>query len=107
MDQKDKKIVVFKKGEHIKNQKPQPKQENIFAPLIGKRIIIQAKSSTIFEGELIDFTQGFFVLKDAKILGRKRIAETDLLYIHQGNVAHLHILPKNIIDRTENKESSS
>jgi len=107
MEQKEKKIVVIKKGENTKNQKPQPKKENIFTPLIGKRIVIQGKSATIFEGELINFVQGFFILKDVKITGPKRIAETDLLYIHQGNIAHLHIQPKNVMERTENKKSSS
>lgn len=107
MEQKEKKIVVIKKGEEHKNQKPQPKKESIFTPLIGKRIVIQGKQGSIFEGELVNFIEKFFILKNARIIGSKRIAETELLYIHQGNISHLHIEPINVIDRTENKKSSS
>ena len=110
MEQKKQKIIVIKKSEGNKEQKSQPPKqtsqqdvpqlkENIFAPLIGKKVCIQAKGVFI-EGEFVNCTRGFFILKNARITGSRKIAETEILYVNQNNVAHIHPEPISLIDNT-------
>jgi hypothetical protein len=71
MEQKKQKIIVIKKSEENKEQKSQPPKqksqqdvlqlkENIFAPLIGKKVYVQARGVFI-EGEFVNCTRGFFI----------------------------------------------
>jgi len=85
----------LKKGEgEIKGKK------GVFAYLIGKRVVVQqVRHGTIYEGELIDYVEGFLVLRNAKVSGTKNIVGTDFLYINKNFVAHVHAEPKTIVEK--------
>lgn len=84
------------------NTKPENKnKKGPFSPFWGKTITIQAtRSSVLYIGELIDYTDGFLVLKNAKIIGTKHIAEVDILYINRNQISHIHTEPKSIKENT-------
>lgn len=76
------------------------KKKGPLSVFLGKRITIQAvKSSVLYEGEFIDYIDGFLILKNAKILGTKHNAEVDTLVINRNQIAHIHSELKSIEEK--------
>ena len=90
-----------KKIDHT-NSKFEPKnKKGPFSMFFGKKITIQsARSSVLYIGELIDYADGFLVLKNAKIIGTKHTAEVDTLFVNKNLIAHLHTEPKSVEEKT-------
>jgi hypothetical protein len=66
----------------------------------GKKITIQAaKSGVLYIGEFVDYIDGFFILKNAKISGTKHTAEVDTLIVNRSQIAHVHTEPKSIEEK--------
>jgi len=77
------------------NSKFENKKRGPFSMFFGKKITIQAaKSGVLYIGELINYTDGFLILKNAKILGTKHTAEVDNLIVNRNQIAHIHTEPK-------------
>jgi hypothetical protein len=72
-----------------------------FSMFFGKKITIQAaRSSVLYIGELIDYVDGFLVLKNAKIIGTKHTVEVDTLFVNKNLISHLHTEPKSVEEKT-------
>jgi hypothetical protein len=72
-----------------------------FSMFFGKKITIQAaRSSVLYIGELIDYADGFLVLKNAKIIGTKHTVEVDTLFVNKNLISHLHTEPKTVEEKT-------
>jgi hypothetical protein len=82
------------------NFKFENKKKGPFSVFLGKKITIQAaKSGVLYIGELIDYIDGFLILKNAKIFGTKHIAEVDTLFINRNQIAHIHTEPKSVEEK--------
>lgn len=82
------------------NYKFENKKKGPFSMFFGKKITIQAaKSSVLYTGELIDYIDGFLILKNAKIIGTKHTAEVDTLIINRNQIAHIHTEPKSVEEK--------
>jgi hypothetical protein len=80
--------------------KPENKKRGPFSMLLGEKITIQAaKSSVLYTGEFIDYIDGFFILKNAKIFGTKHNVEVDTLIINRNQIAHIHTEPKSVEEK--------
>ena len=69
--------------------------------LQGKKIVIQNKGAMRFEGEMAGYINGFFILKDALIVGTKHRAKTELLVVDRNTISHLHLEPTEVIKLEE------
>jgi hypothetical protein len=84
----------------LANLKIENKKRGPFSVLFGKIITIQqARSSVLYIGELVDYADGFLILKNAKVLGTKHTAEVDTLIINKNLVAHIHTEPKSVEEK--------
>ena len=109
-DQNKKQVVVKvrKKDASKGNVKPEAKTEpktaetqvktkkDLNSLLQGKKIVIQNKAGVRFEGEMAGYINGFFVLKDALIVGTKHKAKTELLVVDRNTISHLHLEPTEV-----------
>jgi hypothetical protein len=84
------------------NSKFENKKRGPFSMFFGKKITIQAaKSEVLYIGELIDYTDGFLILKNAKIIGTKHTAEVDTLIVNRNQIAHIHTEPKSVEEKNK------
>ena len=108
-DQTKKQVVVKvrKKDASKANAKPEAKTETKTAEQVetkkdlnsllqGKKIVIQNKGAMRFEGEMAGYINGFFVLKNALIVGTKHKAKTELLVVDRNTISHLHFEPTEV-----------
>lgn len=77
----------------IISMRDKKKPESVWDVLLGKKIIVQAKSGVRYEGELVAFKDGYIVLMNALITGKKFTVKTNLLAVHHSLIAHLHTEP--------------
>jgi len=109
-DQTKKQVVVKvrRKDASKANAKPEVKTEaktaetqvktkkDLNSLLQGKKIVIQNKVGMRFEGEMAGYINGFFILKDALIVGTKHKAKTELLVVDRNTISHLHLEPTEV-----------
>jgi hypothetical protein len=82
------------------NSKFENKKRGPFSMFFEKKITIQAaKSGVLYIGELIDYADGFLILKNAKIIGTKHTAEVDTLIVNRNQIAHIHTEPKSVEEK--------
>jgi len=102
-------VKVRKKDASKANAKPEAKtaetqvktKKDLNSLLQGKKIVIQNKAGVRFEGEMAGYINGFFVLKDALIVGTKHKAKTELLVVDRNTISHLHLEPTEVIKLEE------
>ncbi|NPB08908.1 MAG: hypothetical protein GXO17_01015 [Thermodesulfobacteria bacterium] len=86
----------------VRREKKQPSASaaaqttSFFEELKGKKIVIQSRAGTRYEGLFEAYKDGFFWLKDAEIVGHTFRVKTDLVAIDRGQTAHLHLEPKEV-----------
>jgi len=64
--------------------------------LLGKKVIIQSKQGIIYEGVFTAKDGDYYILTQAKVIGRKHIAHVDLIGVKHNVIAHIHVEPKKI-----------
>jgi len=73
----------------MKKQRP----ESVWDIFTGKKVVLQAKGGLRYEGNLVAVKDGYLVLTDAVIFGKKFTAKTNLLAVHHTLIAHIHTEP--------------
>jgi len=92
-----KKIMVRRAGEKkVQTPPPQPQQTSFFEQIKGKKVVIQSRAGTRYEGLFEAYKDGFFWLKEVEIVGQKFKVKTDLAAVDRGQTAHLHLEPSEI-----------
>ena len=105
-DQEKKQVVVKVKKKAEPKAKPTNAEEkkevktkkDLNSLLQGKRVVIQNKVGTRFEGEMMGYINGFFILKDAVVIGTKHMAKTELLVVDRNTISHLHLEPTEVTE---------
>lgn len=77
-------------------EKKKEKKKKFLELLTGKKVIIQSKFGIIYEGTLTGKDGDYYILTQAKIIGKNNIAYVDLIGIKHNVIAHIHIEPKKI-----------
>jgi len=70
--------------------------ENRIEELKGKKVVIQSRAGTRYEGLFETYKDGFFWLKEAEIIGHTFRVKTPLAAVDRGQTAHLHLEPTEI-----------
>ncbi|MBF0286966.1 MAG: hypothetical protein HQM14_04040 [SAR324 cluster bacterium] len=55
-----------------------------------QRLVLQSKDNVVFEGDLLEIVEGFFILKDVTITGRHHIARPPWALVDRKNISHIH-----------------
>jgi len=69
------------------------KQGSVWDAFTGKKVVLQAKSGVRYEGNLVAAKDGYLVLTEAVIFGKRFTAKTNLLALHHTSIAHIHTEP--------------
>ena len=69
--------------------------------LLGKRVIIQSRFGIIYEGLFTAKDGDYYILTDAKVVGRNNVAYVDLIGVKHNVIAHIHVEPKKV-ERLDN-----
>ena len=64
--------------------------------LLGKRVIIQSRFGIIYEGLFTAKDGDYYILTDAKVVGRNNVAYVDLIGVKHNVIAHIHVEPKKV-----------
>ena len=80
----------------MKKEAVKKEKESIWDAFVGKRIIIQAKAGLRYEGILVVVKDGYLLLTDATIVGKRFIVRTNLLTVHNTLIAHMHTEPTSV-----------
>ncbi len=62
----------------------------LLARLKKQRLVLQSKDNVVFEGDLLDIGDGFFILKDVTITGRHHVARPPWALVDRKNISHIH-----------------
>lgn len=85
-------------------QKPrsrEQREEHIVNTLTGVQVVVQARTGTIYEGEVVGYKDGFVILKNAVIKGKKHLAKTKALLVDRNIITHLHAVPTELKELEE------
>ena len=83
-------------------KKAEKEQKKKFLDLLmGKKIIIQSRFGTIYEGIFTAKDGDYYILTHAKVIGKNNIAHVDLIGIKHNVIAHIHVEPKKIEPKTD------
>ncbi len=77
-------------------KKERGKKKGFLDLLLGKRVIIQSKYGIIYDGIFTAKDGDYYILTNAKVIGRKNIAHVDLIGIKHNVIAHIHVKPKKV-----------
>ena len=77
-------------------KKEKGKKRGFLDLLLGKRVIIQSRYGVIYEGQFTAKDGDYYILTDAKVIGKKNIAYVDLIGVKHNVIAHIHVEPKKI-----------
>ena len=89
-----------------KQQKQQQKQQKkkFLDLLMGKKVTIQSRFGIIYEGILTGKDGDYYILTQAKIIGKNNITYVDLIGIKHNVIAHIHVEPKKIEPKEESEK---
>ncbi len=90
------KKIIVRRSEKKQPSPPAPQTTGFFEQLKGKKIVIQSRAGTRYEGLFEAYKDGFFWLKEAEIVGHTFRVKTDLVAVDRGQTAHLHLEPKEV-----------
>jgi len=82
--------------EKTKKKTEKKKKKGFLDLLIGKKVIIQSRFGIIYEGIFTAKDGDYYVLTQAKIIGKNNIAYVDLIGVKHNVIAHIHVEPKKI-----------
>ena len=88
--------MVEEKGKSKSKKKTEKKKKSFLDLLLGKPVVIQSRFGIIYEGTFSAKEGDYYILTQAKIMGRNRIAYVDLVGIKRETIAHIHVEPKKI-----------
>ncbi|GEM_PF-1745547 len=92
-----KKIMVRRTGEKkVQSTPSSPPPAGFFEQIKGKKIVIQSRAGTRYEGLFEGYKDGFFWLKEVEIIGQKFRVKTALAAVDRGQTAHLHLEPTEV-----------
>jgi len=78
-------------------KKAEKEQKKKFLDLLmGKKVIIQSRFGIIYEGIFTAKDGDYYILTQAKVIGKNNIAHVDLIGIKHNVIAHIHVKPKKI-----------
>lgn len=84
-----------------KNKAEKEQKKRFIDLLIGKKVIIQSRHGIIYEGILTGKDGDYYILAQAKIIGKNNITYVDLIGIKHNVIAHIHVEPKKIEPKEE------
>lgn len=94
--------VKYNKPNFIKkqNQVVQPKQSKIkYFEQYKQELVFQLKSGTIIEGVVEKEDMGFITIKNATVIGKEYIGNSDWICIERTQISHFHPKLVNIIKK--------
>jgi len=101
------KVVIKKQGKTqqpsapAKKPEPQPKGKGTsFVQVFGgKKVVLQARTGTIYEGTFKEYRDGAFWLEDVLIKGTNFEARVEQLAVDRAIFAHLHTFPTELKEK--------
>ena len=94
-DELDSNMAKGRKNEEVN-------KKNVFELLIGKQVVIQAKSGVMFKGTYGGYDQAMHILTNAEIVGKKNVARVDFVLVHKSIIHHINTEPISVEPIIEN-----
>lgn len=86
-------VVVETKPDPLPRREEQHRErpKSFIFGLEGKEITIQTRGGSIIEGTYRGRTSGFWVMEQARIIGKAKQCVTDCAWISETNIGHIHL----------------